>query len=483
MSSTLERLRDLATAVAGALPCVDDVAGLSPRDETEAARLLGGIHAAVGGAISLLAADIDRRSARELGTDGLAQRSGFRDGAGLVQELTGVGRVEAARLIRVGELLATAEAVAPAVMAEAAAAPPARDIAVLAGLSGAWEAPLAVAVRNTWLTAAQGDALRTGLGEPRTPEFAGRWRRAVLALVSDCWSGHWSPEELAKAAKRARACLDTVAAQTEAQERYRGRSFTRSVRASGMVHYDIELDPESDARFYGPIRRILSPRFGGPRFVAADEVAAATALEEDPRTNAQLQADTLVELVERAVHADGRELFPSGEPHVMVAVTTADLQAARAGEGGIAWIDGRDEPITATDALRLICEAGFTPALFDETGQAIDVGRDRRYFTRVQRRALAKRDGGCRYPGCDRPPDECEAHHINPWAQSARNRRSEVRDGVLLCRRHHKMVHDFGARITREGAVYRLLWPGREPARLHSAAGIRAQLRAQGKTA
>ena len=87
------------------------------------------------------------------------------------------------------------------------------------------------------------------------------------------------------------------------------------------------------------------------------------------------------------------------------------------------------------------------------------------------------------YPGCGRPPGDCEAHHINPWAEAPQNRTSEVRDGILLCRRHHKMVHDFGARIERRGAEFWLLWPRREARVLLSKSAVMAQLRDQGNVA
>jgi hypothetical protein len=545
MSSVIDSLRSLATSVAGALPRAGDLAGLSAGEEAEAARLLGGLRARVSDSLSLLAADIERKSARELGTAGLAQRNGFKDGAGFVQDLTGLGRTEAARLIRVGGLLERARAVLPdppddpdgegGADGGAGAAPPERSLNYLRDLPGEWDAPLGAALTFGWLSAAQADALRTGLGTPR-PGAADRWRAAVLELIGACWAGRQSPDDLARAATRARACLDTAAAAAEAQKRYELRSFKRFVRTSGMVHYDLELDPESDARFWGPIKQILSPRFGGPRFTAETDITAASELEADPRTNEQLQVDTMIDLIDRAVNGDDGDLFKTHEPQVTIAVTTAELQKARAAQGvvhrhhagdhsacpgghagdsmhdgaqagsthggdthggdtsrytgaafglacpgpdtGIAWIDGNDHPITAADALRMICDRGYTPLLFDETGQTIDLGKDQRYFTRPQRRAITKRDGGCLYPGCDRPPEECEYHHINPWARHPSHRKSEVRDGVLLCRRHHKLIHDFDARIERRGNTdYRLHWPGKPPIQLHPKTGLQTQLR------
>lgn len=523
MRFDIEALRELPGVLSGRLPGPLDVGDLTDAELTGSLSAVGGARRELDASAALLAAEAARRSARDLGTGGLAQRRGHKDGAGLVEELAGLSRGEAAKLVRVGSLLETAHTVAPVRAPtrvdsdEGAAdgtseaptwAPPPRDIAALRGLPGPWDAAIAVSLRNRWLTAAHSDALRSGLSAPRTPQSDDEWRRATLELIADCWTAQWSPEDLARAAKRMRGALDGAAACAEARNRYEARSLRRHVRASGMVHYDVDLDPESDARFYGPIKRLLSPRFGGPRFTSETDREAATVLEADPRTNEQLQADTLVELVGRAVAAAGSELFKTGEPQVMVAVTTADLATAReahellhrhhggdhsgcstaAGsiatdsvcpgpDAGIAWVNGRDEPVTATDAMRLICAGGYTPVLFDETGQAIDLGKDQRFFTRRQRRAFAARDGGCLYPSCDRPPEDCEGHHINPWAKHPSHRKSETRDGVLLCRRHHKMVHDHGSRVERRGGDYWLHWPGNEPVLLPSKAGVQTELR------
>jgi hypothetical protein len=522
MDSGLEWLTDLEASAARAVEHGAELLALPAADELEVLRRLGAVRDAVSKPLSVLASDIARKSERSLGAEGLARRSGFGDGLALIQGLTGVGRGEAAMLVRVGGLRESGGAVAsvlpPIVGADAdapagasaesrpapPAVPPERSVAVLGGSPGGWDSPIALALHYDWLTAAQADALRTGLGSPRLDSMAADWRRAVLELISDTWVGHWRPEDLGKAAKRTRASLDGLAAQIEAAQRFEQRSFRRVVRASGMVHYDIDLDPESDARVFGPIKRLLSPRFGGPRFTSADDIVAADRLVEDPRSNEQLQVDTLVDLIDRGVRADEGALFKTLEPQVMVAVTSADLRKAydtaaarrrhRAGDhggcpgatsasgcsgpdAGIAWIDGTDHPITAVDALRMVCAGGFTPALFDESGQAIDIGRAQRYFTAKQRRAMAGRDGGCMFPGCERPPADCEAHHINPWARSVRNRISETRDGILLCRRHHKAIHDAGAHVERLSGRYRLHWPGREPLPLYSKSAVQTQLK------
>lgn len=103
--------------------------------------------------------------------------------------------------------------------------------------------------------------------------------------------------------------------------------------------------------------------------------------------------------------------------------------------------------VSAATAERFICETGAVPIHFDFAGQVINVGRDQRLFTSRQRIGLAARDGGCLWSGCDRPPSWCEAHHIDEW--DAHDGRTDIADGILLCRFHHLMVHDQGWRITR----------------------------------
>jgi hypothetical protein len=69
------------------------------------------------------------------------------------------------------------------------------------------------------------------------------------------------------------------------------------------------------------------------------------------------------------------------------------------------------------------------------------VGREERTFNRAQRRALVHRDGGCRFPGCDRPPSFCEGHHIEHWEDGGL---TDLCNLVLLCSYHHHLIHKPG---------------------------------------
>ena len=84
------------------------------------------------------------------------------------------------------------------------------------------------------------------------------------------------------------------------------------------------------------------------------------------------------------------------------------------------------------------------------SGQLLSVGRKTRTIPPPIRRALAFRDQGCRFPGCT--PRHCDAHHIEHWADGGETKLSNL---VLLCRRHHRLLHEgsFTVRMDDQGAV------------------------------
>ena len=71
----------------------------------------------------------------------------------------------------------------------------------------------------------------------------------------------------------------------------------------------------------------------------------------------------------------------------------------------------------------------------------LNLGRARRLFTGAVRRALILRDGGCAFPGCDRPHRWCDGHHLRAWADGGT---TDLDNGVLLCRFHHRQIHHSG---------------------------------------
>ena len=198
------------------------------------------------------------------------------------------------------------------------------------------------------------------------------------------------------------------------------------------------------------------------RFVDPREVARAETLASDPRSTDQLAVDAFVQLVRVAADVDSGEIFGCKAPAVRVHVRLSDLQRG----SGAAVTEGQTAGISIGTVHRFICAGGAVPILFDEDGRAINVGRSQRFFTERQRIGISARDGGCVIPGCDRPPSWTEAHHIDEW--DAHGGRTDIDDGVSLCRHHHMWVHDGERRIIRSGGRYRLHERGREPVDLPS---------------
>lgn len=126
--------------------------------------------------------------------------------------------------------------------------------------------------------------------------------------------------------------------------------------------------------------------------------------------------------------------------------------------------------ISAGQLRSIACNAGILPAVIDTRSQLLDLGHTRRLHSAAQRIALANRDQGCAFPGCDRPPGWCETHHINPWSNGGP---TTIDNGVLLCGTHHRQIHnsDWEVRLGHdrrpEFIPPRHLDPERKPRRNH----------------
>ncbi len=153
------------------------------------------------------------------------------------------------------------------------------------------------------------------------------------------------------------------------------------------------------------------------------------------------KADGAVALAELAL-AGGRGGRDEGESvrppvEVVVHVQASDL------EGGTELGDG----ISAETSRRILCDAGVVPMLEDERGRTIDVGRKTRTIPAALRRALDVRDGGCRFPGCTNRI-YTDAHHVEHWLDGGE---TNLANTVLLCRRHHRYLHEHGFSLERAG--------------------------------
>jgi hypothetical protein len=435
---------------------------------------------------------IGARSRRDAGHSGLAQSRGHRSPAALIQQVAGVSRHEAMRQVRVGEALIDLGAGQSAPIGPDGltarggrddAAPDAdsdadsNDASVIVR-SDPWHAPLRVALMNGVLTAAQHDAIRQGLGEPPTvfgeshfgvdagasaesdsaesasavgeahPDAAtlAAWSLAAERLTAD--AAHVPVEELAKQARAIRDLLDPAGAEMRFNSRYEARSFRMWIDREGLSHGKFVFDDESAAWVRSIIDTALRPRRGGPRFVDPKEHIAAEALRDDPRTNDQLTHDLMVDVLKAGSVADAETVFGVRQPGIRI-VQVVDRDTYLAGEtvALTRLVDG-GATLPQSVAAKQRCNTGTQSVLADRRGNPLDLGREQRLYTSKQRIALAARDGGCRWNGCDRPASYCEAHHIDHW--QADNGRTDIDRGILLCSFHHMQLHANGWKITRD---------------------------------
>ena len=108
-------------------------------------------------------------------------------------------------------------------------------------------------------------------------------------------------------------------------------------------------------------------------------------------------------------------------------------------------LDGGGVDVSAETSRRLACDASVVVLHEGADGSALDVGRKTRSIPPAIRRALNARDTGCRFPGCT--ARHCDAHHLVHWADGGRTSLDNL---VLLCRRHHRLLHEGGYRIEGE---------------------------------
>ncbi|WP_127818895.1 HNH endonuclease signature motif containing protein [Microbacterium sp. CPCC 204701] len=422
----------------------DDLLGLLA-DATEARKALELI-------VATGSAEVARRSARDLGYGGLAQKRGHRTGTGLVQQITGLARGDVTRAVQAGEDLAPVVSV---VSVERGAEATDAAIPALPAVSQ-WLQLLREALSSGRITQAQFHAIRAGLGEPPVdrypdldPQFLpAAWARAVHLLLDE--ADTLTVEDLRNQARVARDRLDPVGVTLRFEERFAARSFRTWADGSGQRHARIVFDDDAAAWIDAMLQAALRPR-RGPRFVGADAVEKSKAVKADDRTNEQLQYDTMMAVLRTGANADPTQAFGDRQPGVRIVVEASAIVAADERGSmqvtGVGHLEDGGQAVPAGVVEKYLCDAGAIPILWDADGRPLDVGRELRLFSRTQRLAIGTRDGGCIWPSCSAPISQCEFHHIDHWWEH--HGRTDVDDGVPLCRNCHLRLHNQGWRITR----------------------------------
>ena len=193
----------------------------------------------------------------------------------------------------------------------------------------------------------------------------------------------------------------------------------------------------------------------GAMIVKALQMAMDRADAEDPDVTAETRqsiaarrADALSEMAESYLASGATESSGADRYQVMLHVTAEtlksnvdDVTAETSTEESDILSHIEDGPhVTAETSRRICCDSGISPLLTGKNGEPLNIGRKTRAIPAPMRRALQARDQGCRFPGCTHK-HFIDGHHIRHWADGGETRLDNL---VLLCRHHHRLVHEGG---------------------------------------
>jgi hypothetical protein len=266
------------------------------------------------------------------------------------------------------------------------------------------------------------------------------------------------PPRLRRVLAQLRLVADPDGEASRAEQRHARRGVWLASTFEGMVAINGLLEAEA-----------------GQTLLAALEPLAHPADAQDTRSGSQRNADALCELARRAL--EGGRLPRTGGVRPQLAVVV-DLDSLLGGPGGLGGEAGGAGPLAPEACRRLACDGAVTrvlvagdpttfhdapalgvegrlraaaallpPILGGAPSQPLDVGRATRVVQPAQRTALTVRDGGCVFPGCGRPLSWCEGHHLVHWLDGGP---TDLPNLALLCRAHHRAVHEGGWRLTRD---------------------------------
>jgi Domain of unknown function (DUF222)/HNH endonuclease len=233
--------------------------------------------------------------------------------------------------------------------------------------------------------------------------------------------------------------VDALAEARETTHRHKSRALHVYEDEDGMVVVRGRLTPEAGAvleQALAAARETLYRRTHG---------ADAGAIPGDVSSEAsstQQQADALVLLAETALH-HGIDPGTPGERYQVVVHVDAEV-LADAEAPGQSVLEGGTH-VSAETSRRLACDSTRLVMRHDGGGNVVEVSARTRTIPPAIRRALHHRDHGCRFPGCGLPFGQ--GHHIRHWAHGGPTTLSNL---AMLCRRHHRAVHEEGYRVERQ---------------------------------
>jgi hypothetical protein len=393
-------------AMAAALKDVVDVDPVFMATEDKAA--------ALAGVTSVLSRAEELRLRLLASADDLAEQSADRDAAAWLARTTLVGRSDARRLQRLGRALDQDWTQVQRALREGAV-----------NLDQA-----AAVVASLEALPAEVDAEVLGRAEAELVAQAARFGPKELRVLGRRVLHVIAPEIAEDSERRA---LEREEAHASSVTRVTSRS-----RGDGVTDIFVRVSDAVARRFF----TYLEP-YASPRRPDGTQAGTEAVNPDDRRPYPQRLGHAFAAFLE---DVDPKRL-PLHGGNATTVVVTIDHQTLleQLGDTGVAWIG--DEPISASEARRLACNANLLPVVLGGDSVPLDQARLTRLYKGPRRDTLAATQPTCRADGCDIPAAWCDAHHGNGrWADGAG---TNLADAILLCPFHHHRAHDRRYDLTR----------------------------------
>jgi len=261
---------------------------------------------------------------------------------------------------------------------------------------------------------------------------------------------HEHPGQLKRTAQMLLARLDPDGVEPRDEEVESRRAFGLRKHSDGSSSPTGRFTAEKTAMWEAVFDALAAPQ------ASADG-------ERDVRTAEQRRHDAAAEVLQRVLRSGTLPECGGVPVTVLIRTTAEDLKDEKGGVG----TTGHGTQISTSKLLEMSGDAQFLSVVCSDTGGIMSYGRERRLASKGQRFAIAGRDGGCCFVGCDRPAAWCEVHHVIPWLDGGP---TDIDNMVLLCRYHHRHFEALGWELfMQEGIPWwrppSWLDPEREPIR------------------
>ncbi len=209
--------------------------------------------------------------------------------------------------------------------------------------------------------------------------------------------------------------------------------------SASQVDVDADACADADNDPADACKNVSAETFSDSQAPVHQQDVSAETLDDSQHTDtfAQKRADALMLLAEQSVVYSKQGLSPLTPPQRHQLIIHIEKDTLNQSAGHHCSIE-QGPFLSPATARRLACDTALTTVMEDSDGNVLNVGRKTRSISPAMRRALTRRDCGCRFPGCTETRF-VDAHHIHHWCDGGETRLDNL---VLLCRRHHRLVHE-----------------------------------------